>query len=203
MKRILGQGYIKKIDSSGTDNILIETIKDIHPDYRDSKLPIQKMFNDELIDAFEHYNFTFKFKIPNSLLYIFRYYRMAVLTELPEIELDAYTPPIFLKDGQKTSVEENNDLHTKYQNFYKFLFNFFNKLIKQNVVIHQLEYILPQGRMVEFYWAINLNDLMRFLSVNLKSEIPEIVEISETLLEYFKEEFPLISSIFLDRNFSK
>src|SRR5216684_6116509 len=100
MKRILGSGYIKKIDSNGTDNILIETIKDLHPDYRESKFPIQRILNDESIDAFEHYNFTFKLKIPVSLLYSFRYYRIAILTELPEIEQLAYIPPVFLKDGQ-------------------------------------------------------------------------------------------------------
>jgi thymidylate synthase ThyX len=203
MKRILGQGYIKKIDSNGTDNILVETIKDLHPAYRESRFPIQRILDEGPIDAFEHYNFTFKLKIPSSLLYIFRYYRIAILTELPEIELDAYAPPVFLKDGLKMTDVENSELHTKYQNFYKFLFNFFNKLVKQNVAAHQLEYVLPAGRVIEFYLTINLNDLMRFLTVNLKSEMPEAKEIAQAILEYFKEEFPLTASIFLSREFPR
>ena len=201
MKRILGSGYIKKIDSNGTDNILIETIKDLHPDYRDMRFPLQQSLKDGIVNAFEHYNFTFKLKIPASLLYIFRYYRVAILTELPEIEMNAYTPPVFLKDGQKMTDAESSDLNTKYQNFYKFLFNFFNKLVKQNVAVHQLEYVLPQGRYTELYWTVNLHDLMSFLNTNLRSDAPEIVEISQAMLEYFKEEFPLLVSIFLKDKF--
>jgi hypothetical protein len=203
MKRILGQGYIKKIDSNGTDNILIETIKDLHPSYRELTLPLQQFFGDGLIDAFEHYNFTFKLKVPSSLLYIFRYYRVAILTELPEIEQLAYVPPVFLKDGQKMTDAENADMNTKYQNFYKFLFNFFNKLIKQNVLVTQLEYVLPGGRFTEFYLTMNLNDLMRFLNVTLRSETPEVKEIGQAILEYFKEEFSLTASVFLKHNFSR
>jgi thymidylate synthase ThyX len=201
MKRILGQGYIKKISSNGTDNILIESIKDLHPTYRESKFPLQKMFNDGPINAFEHYNFTFKLKIPSSLLYVFRYYRIAVLTELPEIEQLAYTPPVFMKDGSKMTDIENSEMNTKYQNFYKFLFNFFNKLVKQNVSVHQLEFILPGGRYTEFYWTVNLHDLMTFLRTNLRSDMPEMKEIAQAILEYFKEVFPLTSSIFLHREF--
>jgi len=201
MKRILGSGYIKKIDSNGTDGILIETIKDLHSDYKESKFPIQRMFDDGPIDAFEHYNFTFKFKIPNSLLHIFKYYRIAILTELPEIELNGYVPPIFFKDGQQVIAAEDNELHTKFHNFYKNLFNFFNKLYEQKVATHQLEYILPCGRMIEFYWTVNLNDLMLFLRTNLRSQMPEAKEIAQAILEYFKEEFPLLSSIFLKREF--
>lgn len=201
MKRILSSGYIKKIDSNGTDNILVETIRDLHPVYRESKFPIQRILDDGPIDAFEHYNFTFKLKIPSSLLYIFRYYRVAILTELPEIEMNAYTPPVFLKDGQKMTDAESSELNTKYQNFYKFLFNFFNKLVKQNVAVHQLEYVLPQGRYTELYWTVNLHDLMRFLNTNLRSSAPEIVEIAQATLEYFKEEFPLLVSIFLKDKF--
>ena len=201
MKRILGQGFIKKIDSNGTDNILIETIKDLHPAYRDSQFPIQRILDDGPIDAFEHYNFTFKLKIPSSLIYIFRYYRIAVLTELPEIEQLAYTPPVFLKDGQKMTDAESSDMNTKYQNFYRFLFNFFNKLIKQNVSVQQLEFVLPQGRFAEVYLTMNLHDLMTFLNMGLRSEMPEVREIAQAMLEYFKEEFPLLSSIFLKREF--
>jgi thymidylate synthase ThyX len=201
LKRILGSGYIKKIDSNGTDNILIETIKDLHPDYRDSKFPIQRILDDGPIDAFEHYNFTFKLKIPSSLVYIFRPYRTAILTELPEIEQFAYTPPIFLKDGQKMVDPENSEMHTKYQNFYKHLFNFFNKLIQQKVSVHQLEYILPGGKFITFYLTMNLSDLMQFLNTNLQSDMPEVAEISQALLEYFRDEFPLLSSIFLHGRF--
>jgi len=201
MKRILGQGYIKKIDSNGTDNILIETIKDLHPDYRESKFPIQRMFDDGPIDAFEHYNFTFKLKVPSSLLFAFRYYRTAILTSPPEIELNAFTPPEFLAGGQKMSLTENNELYTKYQNFYKFLFNFVNKLVKQNVAAHQLEYLLPMGRYETVYFTINLNDLMAFLSTNLRSEVPEMKEIAQAMLDYFKEVFPLTASVFLNRRF--
>lgn len=201
MKRILGSGYIKKIDSNGTDNILVETIKDLHPEYRGSNFPIQKILDDGPIDAFEHYNFTFKLKIPNSLLYIFRYYRIAVLTEIPEIELDGYVPPVFFKEDQKVTGQDDNELHTKFQNFYRNLFNFFNKLRGQNIATHQLEYILPCGRVSEFYLTMNLNDLMRFLRVNLRSTMPEAVEISQAMLQYFQEEFPLLASIFLKREF--
>jgi thymidylate synthase ThyX len=201
MKRILGQGYIKKIDSNGTDNILIETIKDLHPAYRESKFPIQRLFDDGSIDAFEHYNFTFKLKIPSSFLYIFRYYRTAILTSPPELELNAFTPPEFLSNGQKMSLAENNELYTKYQNFYKFLFNFFNKLVKQNVATHQLEYLLPMGRYETFYWTVNLHDLMAFLNTNLRSDAPEIKEMAQAMLDYFKEEFPLTASVFLSRRF--
>ena len=201
MKRILGSGYIKKIDSNGTDNILIETIKDLHPDYRNSKFPIQRILDEGPIDAFEHYNFTFKIKIPNSLLHVFKFYRIAVLTELPEIELNAYTPPAFFKNGQKMIDAENSDMNTKYQNFYKFLFNFFNKLVVQNVATHQLEYILPQGRYTEFYWTANLHDLMTFLNIALRSDMPEVVEMAQAMSEYFKDEFPLLSSIFFKREF--
>lgn len=201
MKRILSSGYIKKIDSNGTDNILIETIKDLHPDYRESKFPIQTIFNNGPIDAFEHYNFTFKLKIPSSLIYVFRYYRASVITELPEIELDAYTPPVFLKDEQKMLDSENGVMNTKFHNFYQNLFNFFNKLREQNVATHQLEYILPMGRWVEFYWTVNMHDLMLFLRTNLESSMPEMKEVAQAILEYFKEEFPLTSSIFLKREF--
>lgn len=201
MKRILSSGYIKKIDSNGTDNILIETIKDLHPSYQELRFPLQQFFRDENIDAFEHYNFTFKLKIPSSLLYVFRYYRIAILTELPEIEQLAYVPPVFLKEGQKMSDVENSEMNTKYQNFYKFLFNFFNKLVKQNVAVHQLEYILPGGRFTEFYLTMDLNNLMRFLSVGLRSEMPEVREIAQAMLEYFKEEFSLTASIFLRQEF--
>ena len=201
MKRILSSGYIKKIDSNGTDNILVETIKDLHPAYRSSRFPIQCILDDGSIDVFEHYNFTFKLKIPVSLLYIFRYYRIAIITELPEIEQDAYTPPIFSREAGFISSQETNDLYTKYQNVYKYMFNFFDKLGKQKVSIHQREYILPMGRWTEFYITINLNDLMLFLNTNLRSEMPEVKEISQAIIEYFREEFPLLASIFLQRKF--
>ena len=40
-----------------------------------------------------------------------------------------------------------------------------------------------------------------FLNANLRSSMPEAVEISQALLEYFKDVFPLTSAIFLNRRF--
>jgi thymidylate synthase ThyX len=203
MKRILSSGYIKKIDSNGTDNILVETIRDLHPNYKSMKFPIQQFFRDGNIDAFEHYNFTFKLKIPNSLLCIFRLYRIAVLTELPEVELNAYTPPEFLINWNKMPLKENSELYTKFQNVYKYMFTFFNKLLNQNVALHQLEFLLPGGRWTELYLTMNLNDFMNFLRVNLNSQMPEVKEIAQAMLEYFKEIFPLTASIFLSHYFPR
>ena len=202
MKRILSpSGYVKKISSNGTDNILIETIKDLHPNYKASNFAIQRILEDGPIDAFEHYNFTFKLKIPSSLVYIFRYYRTATLTELPEIELDAYIPPMFIKNLQNILDKVNAELHTKYNNLYRNLFNFFNKLRGEDIATHQLEYFLHMGRWTELYITMNLHDVMSFLRTSLRSEMPEVVEIAQAVLEYFKDVFPMTASIFLRREF--
>lgn len=191
MKRILGSGYIKKIDSSGTDSILIETIKDLHPDFRDRKFPLHGAFDDDITDAFEHYNFTFKLKIPLAQLQLFKWYRTARVTEVPEFELFGFIPSNF-------SLE----VYTKVRNFYSNTFNFFRKLYADGVDSRQLEYILPLGMYTTFYCTMNLKDLMLFLNVNLRSDIPEVKEIAQALSEYFKDVYPFTASVFFQRKFS-
>jgi hypothetical protein len=173
MKRILGQGYIETTGNRSGDLAVKEY-------------------------GFENVYLTYKIKVPEYLVQLFREYGKVDISQ--DLYNEYYVPSLFVKqDGSKIVNKEGLDLNTKFQNFYRFLSNFHDKLSKQDVALEQLAYLLPFGIFVTFAWSVTANEVINFLQTNLNNKIPERKEIAEALLVYFRESFPLTASEFLRR----
>jgi len=171
MKRILGQGYIKRVITSVNDGVVEAVGVDT---------------------AFAR----FKVKVPQYLIKSFLDYGQTHLYQ--DLYNEYYVPIHFKKtDGSTVGAKESLDLNTKFLNYYRFLSNFHEKLVKQGILLEQLAYLLPFGIFVTFEWCPTVAEIIGFLQAYLISEIPERKEIAQALLAYFKEIFPKTAADFL------
>jgi thymidylate synthase (FAD) len=97
-----------------------------------------------------------------------------------ELTEDFYVPA---KYGD-LSEAQCNTLFTKFENYSKWSFNFYHKLLAEGVIPEQAVMILPMSVYIQFHWTIRASDLDTFAHQSTDMEIDQY---RTALLDYYKE----------------
>ena len=82
------------------------------------------------------------------------------------------------------SEAQCNTLFTKFENYSKWSFNFYHKLLAEGVIPEQAVMILPMSVYIQFHWTIRASDLDTFAHQSTDMEIDQY---RTALLDYYKE----------------
>ena len=84
-----------------------------------------------------------------------------------------------------------------YREHCKHSLRLFNELINKGVCREQARGVLPQTLYTEYYGTVNLNNLIKFVSLRIHDGAQwEIVQVAKACLEIAKDLFPVTISAF-------
>lgn len=110
--------------------------------------------------SYENFVLRFRIKCPVALQPYWSYYGKGTLSPIHSNHVEFYTPAYFQnRKGETLSETICNELSAKFQNFHIWLYNFYRKLLEQDVTAHQVRMMLPQSQFVEFYWTVSAEEL--------------------------------------------
>lgn len=217
-RKVLNTGFVRLESVDGDDLRIVQAARVSYRgvakgDEKDKKL-IAFLMNNGHETPFEHVTFTFHIKCPIFVARQWFRHRWASYNEVSGrytvFKDDFYLPTHFRTQKGKNYEYENlpeeqcNDLNTKFENFHKWIYNFYTKLLEQGVAKEQARMILPQSMYTEFYWTVNARSLMNFLKLRVDDHAQwEIRQYAVTLLDFFVDNLPWTAEIFIKKEFGR
>ena len=211
VRKVLNKGFVKLVGTLGDELTLIQTaqvgLDQVIDDSEKKKRLISALLNNGHSGPFEHIVFTFHVKCP---LFIAKQWMRPQLGSFNEMSSrhitvgsDFYTPVYFRKQMSKNAVPETmseiecNELAAKFDNFYRWSYNFYKKLLDQGVTKEQARLVLPTGQFTQFYWTVHAKDLMTFIRTRTEKHTQwEMLQFVQALHSYFSELLPHTAEVF-------
>lgn len=161
---------------------------------------------------FEMVEFKFRIKCPIFVARQHMRHRTASINECSArysiVSSDYWIPPEFRKqssvnkqssEGSITDFEEHMYLYSKYVSACENSFRVYEEMLERGVSRELARCVLPQCAYTEFYWKINLHNLMHYLRLRLEPGAQaEIREIAQKMFAIVKEKCPIVAEAFED-----
>jgi len=188
-------------------------------DNRDKKL-IKYLINHRHTSTLEHNVVTFRFTVPLFVRAQHHRHRTWSYNEISrrytEINLNFYEPKTFRTQHKSNRQASNEDqinpviwpdladpeygtqANEAIKNHHKQSISLFNRLLKEGVCREQARGVLPQNMYTEYYGTVNLNNLIKFISLRTHDgaqwEIQKVAEACHSIatdlwpnaMEHFK-----------------
>lgn len=170
---------------------------------------IHYLYKNAHTTPFEMVQFKFHIKAPLFVIRQWQRHRMSTFNEISgrySVMTDSFwIPDNFRKQSSinKQSSEEpleqelNNKLIGEYMSKLRDSYSFYNYLLNQGVSREMARTILPVASTSEFYWKIDLHNLLRFILLRSDSHAQqEIRDYSDTIKNIISEYCPISLSAF-------
>ena len=178
------------------------------PKRTDAEL-IKYLFRNNHTSPFEMVEFKFYIKAPLFVIRQWQRHRMSSYNEISgrySVLTDSFWEPREFrtqskinKQGSESPLDEPKNWHLlqEYNNHIKSTYSFYQYLLSNGVSKEMARSVLPLSTMSEFYWKIDLHNLLRFISLRSTSHAqPEIREYSDSIKEIVKEYCPITMEAF-------
>jgi len=218
-RRILDRGFIRVDSVDGGDETVVKAARvsygkgTVDPK-KDRKL-ITFLMNNGHETPFEHVIFRFHIKCPLFVARQWFRHRWSSFNEISgrytKIKDEFYVPSYFRTQKGKNyefenlSEKECNEIYSKIDNYNRWAYNFYTKLLETyNVAKEQARIILPQSMYTEFYWTVNARSLMNFLKLRCDEHAQwEIRQYAKSILDFFVEYMPWTAEAFIKKELIK
>lgn len=161
---------------------------------------------------FEMVEFKFRIKCPIFVARQHLRHRTASINEYSArysiVSSDYWIPQEFRKqssvnkqssEGIITDSEEHMYLYSKYVSACESSFRVYEEMLDRGVSRELARCVLPQCAYTEFYWKINLHNLMHYLRLRLEPGAQaEIRELAQKMFAIVKEKCPIVAEAFED-----
>lgn len=216
MRKVLNHGFIRIVDMMGDDLTVVKSARvsvgqETKGEVQDKKL-ISFLLTNGHETPFEHAVFQFHVKCPLFVARQWMRHRSGSFNEISgryvQVSEEFYIPTDFRTQTRKNyeytnlPPEKSNELAVKYQNYIKWSYNFYTKLLAEGVAKEQARIILPQGMFTEFYWTVNARNLMHF--IKLRADVHaqfEMREYANILLDMMGDKLPWTTEAFMQKEF--
>lgn len=216
--KCLDKGFVRLIDVMGDDSSIVQSARVSYgagtKTYREDRTLIRYLMRHQHTSPFEMVEFKFHVKLPifvarqwirhrtaNVNEYSGRYSEMPDEFYIPDID-SIRTQSSINRQGRSDDKipEENakeiingmNQIQTQCYTEYK-------KLLEQNVARELSRINLPLSTYTQWYWKIDLHNLMRFLKLRLdKTAQYEIQQYAKIIAEIVKQIVPITYEAFED-----
>ncbi len=199
MPRVIPEGC----NSLMCDNAIVQAARvslneGIKTTEKDIKL-IDFLIRHKHTSPFEMVKFKFHVKAPIFVQRQWIRHRMANVNEISGrysvINPEFYYPPAIYDQGKmnkqmsgnKIECKNTNELFDNYMNNSMKQYNIYKRLINKGVSRETARIGLPQNMYTEFYWSIDLHNLLNFIRLrsayNAQSEIKEYSDAIKKLIE--------------------
>ena len=164
---------------------------------------IKYLLKNNHTSPFEMVEFKFHIKAPIFVIRQWQRHRMSSYNEISgryTVMTDTFWEPNSFRkqgilnkqgSGEVLNEELNDKLINEYSKHMESTYSFYKYLISEGVSKEMARTVLPLSTMSEFYWKIDLHNLLRFISLRSTTHAqPEIREYSDTIKEIVKEYCP-------------
>ncbi len=215
-KNVLDYGFVKLVDHMPQKNLDAAIVQAARVSYGEGTKTargdaglIRYLMRHWHNTPFEMVEFKFHIKMPIYIARQHMRHRMASVNEYSarySIVPEQYYKPDVLRgqskinhQGSKGEININNERSQSLDNHFDNSFEIYNCLLDDGVCREQARGTLTQSTYTEFYWKIDLHNLMHYLRLRMElGAQKEIREYAEAIYELIKPLVPVTMKAFMD-----
>lgn len=212
---VLDHGVVTLVDTMGSDAAIVQAARVSYgagtkSAQEDTGL-VRYLMRHQHTTPFEMCQLKFHIKCPIFVARLWHRHRTASINEvsarysvLPE---EYYVPELehiqaqstANKQGRGDTLEDTGDVQDIIKYSSKHSYEHYSDLLEQNLTRELARTVLPVNFYTEFYWSLNLHNLLHFLQLRLDAHAQyEIRVYAEAIAEIVKEQFPITWTAFED-----
>jgi len=213
---ILDHGFVRLVDHMPRENLDASIVQSARVSYGDGTTTtrgdtglIRYLMRNRHSSPFEMVEFKFHIKMPIYIARQHMRHRTASINELSArysvVPKEYYAPDAFRgqssvnHQGSEGSVEIEEDMRDHVLDQLEHGFGVYDKLLELGVCREQARGNLPQSTYTEFYWKINLHNLMHYLQLRMDSHAQkEIRDYAEAIYALVEPLVPITMRAFKD-----
>ena len=218
--KVLDHGFVRLVDYLGSDQRIVQAARVSYGDgtksYREDKGLINYLLRNEHTSPFEQVNFTFHLKMPIFVARQWVRHRTGRMNEISGrysvMKNECYVPNAEdicyqSKDnkqgrGNQLEPELAKNVRTCIQKQQEHIFELYNSFIEMGVAKEIARINLPLSMYTEFYWQMDLHNLLHFLGLRMDHHAQfEIREYANAIFEIVKAVCPMTAEAFLEHKF--
>lgn len=212
--KVLDKGFVKLIDTMPSswksetlkaDEAIVQAARISYDgsskgDERDSKL-IKYLVKHNHLTPLEHVVFKFHIKCPIFVQRHIVKHRTTSMNEISarytEVKDEYYIPTHFRKQATKNKQSsegtiENQEIVDSFHKHCKLTYSYYQTLLEEGVSREMARIILPQNMYTQFYWKIDLRNLLHFCKLRNSPDAQfETQEYAKAIEEIVKEYCPI------------
>ena len=219
-----GIGFVELVDKMGTDLTIVNSARVSFAkhkeslDAKDEKL-INYLVKHKHTSTFEHNLATFRMKVPLFVRSQHHRHRTWAYNEISrrytDFNIEFYEPKSFRKQSksnrQASDADTSFDPHMpaktlsvlasyKVRDHHRESLELYNKLMESGVCREQARGVLPQNMYTEYYGTVNLNNLLKFISLRIHEGAQwEIQELAKGMLKIIEGLWPVAVKAFKEK----
>ena len=215
---ILDSGFIRLIDSVGTDQTVVKSARvsygnETKGEEADKKL-LKYLLDNKHETPFEHLVFTFHIKCPIFVARQWFRHRIGSFNEISGryVKLDTeFWIPTEWRSNNQDNKQSSSDagftpvqaekLYRKYHSALDLSAMIYEELLESGVAREQARGVLPLATYTEFYWTVNARSLFNFLRLRMDTAAQHEIQVyAKAILDLVKPIAPWTFEGFTDTN---
>jgi len=216
MEKVLDHGFVRLVDSMPREDLDSAIVQSARVSYGDGTKTtrgdrglIRYLLRHWHTTPFEMVEFKFHIKMPIYIARQHMRHRTASINELSArysvVPREYYEPEILRgqsqvnHQGSEGVVDVGAGLTDKVSDHLNDVFNTYEDMLEQGCCREQSRGILPQSTYTEFYWKINLHNLLHYLQLRMDSHAQkEIQEYANAIFKLVEPLVPITMEAFRD-----
>ena len=201
-------GFVKLVSSMGSDDSIVDSARVSYNGSGKSSTEklLRYLLKHKHTSPFEMGSIIFHLRMPIFVARQWQRHRTASINEISArytiIKDEFYYPDTLYsqsklnKQGSGETIVDS-DFIFKMKYICGLSYKYYEQALEEGISKEIARMILPQNIFTEFYWKMDLNNLMHFLRLRLGEDSQyEIRLLASEVLKIMKEQFPIISKIF-------
>lgn len=216
MEKVLDHGFVRLVDSMPREDLDSAIVQSARVSYGDGTKTtrgdrglIRYLLRHWHTTPFEMVEFKFHIKMPIYIARQHMRHRTASINELSArysvVPREYYEPETIRgqsqvnHQGSEGVVEVDKYMTDKVSNHLSDVFTTYEEMLEQGCCREQSRGILPQSTYTEFYWKINLHNLLHYLQLRMDSHAQkEIQDYANAMYRLVQPLVPMTMEAFMD-----
>ena len=213
---VLDHGFVRLVDTMPQENLDEAIVQAARVSYaggttatRSSRGLIRYLMRHKHNTPFEMVEFKFHVKMPIFIARQHMRHRTASINELSArysvVPDEFFKPPFYRKQsdinkqGSEGQVDLDEQLYEQPSEICRGAFLVYNNLLESGCCRELSRSHLPQSTYTEFYWKINLHNLLHYLELRMEAGAQkEIRDYATAMYELVKDKIPIVMEAFMD-----
>jgi len=213
---VLDHGFVRLVDTMPQKDLDEAIVQAARVSYasgttssRSSAGLIRYLMHHKHNTPFEMVEFKFHIKMPIFIARQHMRHRTASINELSArysiVPDEFYSPSVyrqqstFNKQGSEGVVDLDDQLASQPSHLCQGAFMVYNHLLEEGCCRELARSHLPQSTYTEFYWKINLHNLLHYLELRMDAGAQqEIQEYANAIYKLVKDKVPIVMQAFMD-----
>ena len=214
--KVHDEGFVRLVDSMPQENLddaIVQAARVSYASgtsvYRSTRGLVRYLLRHRHTTPFEMVEFKFHIKMPIFIARQHLRHRTASVNELSArysvVPDEYYVPDVYRKQsdvnkqGSEGALELGEQLESQPDDLCRSAFMVYNNMIEAGCCRELARCHLPQATYTEFYWKINLHNLLHYLALRMdEGAQKEIRDYARAIFDLVKDKVPIVMEAFMD-----